>query len=267
VTALDERPAVFTFPVTGQRVRTVQINGEPWFVGADVTTILGYANGNRDLNRHVPERHRRGYRIGTPSGDQQMSIVDEPGVYRLIMRSNQAQAETFQDWIAEEVLPSIRKTGSYSVAKPMDELELAERNVRLIKDKRAVLARAEIAESRVAELEPMADLAERYLSVPTGGRLLREVAKSLGWTGKTLRELLVEEGVYCERTADCLDTYWDAKAEHFTGPHPKFRAQEVVVPHKRRRQGFECLHYTLYVLQPGVELILRLVRQAEGDAR
>lgn len=109
----------FTFPTTGQPVRSVVIDGEPWFVGADVTTILGYANGSRDINRHVPERHRRLYRIGTPSGEQSVSVINEPGAYRLIMRSNQEQAEAFQDWLAEDVIPSIRRTGSYSMPTPV----------------------------------------------------------------------------------------------------------------------------------------------------
>jgi anti-repressor protein len=143
----------FTFPATGQPVRSVAIDGEPWFVGADVTEILGYANGSRDINRHVPERHRRLYRIGTPSGEQQMSVIDEPGAYRLIMRSNQAQAEAFQDWLAEEVIPAIRRTGSYSAAA---RFEIPRTYADALRAAADASERAELAEAKVAELEPSA---------------------------------------------------------------------------------------------------------------
>lgn len=105
----------FIFPTTGQQVRTVTIDGQPWFVAADVTDILGYANG-RDAVSKLPERMRNSVVLGDGNrGNPNRVVVNEPGVWRLTMRSTLEQAEAFQDWLAEEVIPSIRRTGSYSL--------------------------------------------------------------------------------------------------------------------------------------------------------
>jgi hypothetical protein len=87
--------ALAIFDYSGQTVRTVMIDGEPWFVAADVCDVLGYANSRDAVSKHVPESRKRVSRIATPSGEQQMTVIDEPGLYRLIMRSNAAGAEAF----------------------------------------------------------------------------------------------------------------------------------------------------------------------------
>jgi prophage antirepressor-like protein len=243
----------FTFPATGQPVRTLLADEQAWFVAKDSCDVLGISK-YRDAVAQLDADERASMAVDTPGGPQTMTVVNEPGVYALMMISRSPQAKAFRRWVTHEVLPAIRKTGSYAVA-PMDELELAERNVLLIKEKRAALARAEVAETKVAELAPMADLAERYLKVPTGGRILREVAKALGLKETALRTALVNRGVIFKRYADCGEAYWDAQARYFTEPHPKFRAKETVVVHDDASTG--CLHYTLYILQPGVDLICR----------
>lgn len=138
----------FIFPATGQTVRTVVVNGEPWFVAADVTDTLGYANGRDAVGRLVSAGQRGVSGIPTPFGEQSMTILSEAGVYRLVMRSNRPEAIAFQDWLAEQVIPSIRKTGSYTLCQPT-ELEVAERYVAALK------AKAEL-ESAIAELAPAA---------------------------------------------------------------------------------------------------------------
>lgn len=104
----------FTFPSTGQQVRTVTVDGQPWFFAADVATVLGHSNIRVAVGR-LPERMRGVTETDTPGGLQKVQIVNEPGVWRLVMRSNLERAEEFQDWLAEEVIPSIRQTGSYSM--------------------------------------------------------------------------------------------------------------------------------------------------------
>lgn len=108
----------FVFHATGQKVRSVLIDGAPWFVAADVTDILGYANG-RDAVSRLPERMRNSVALTDGNrGNPNRTVVNEPGVYRLAMRSTLEQAEAFQDWLAEEVIPSIRATGGYSAPVP-----------------------------------------------------------------------------------------------------------------------------------------------------
>lgn len=102
------------FDFNGNNVRAVTINDEPFFVGKDVAKILGYQNGNRDVNRHVDEEDRMGYRIGTPSrGEQTMTVINESGLYSLILGSTLPTAKKFKHWVTHEVLPTIRKHGAY----------------------------------------------------------------------------------------------------------------------------------------------------------
>jgi prophage antirepressor-like protein len=140
----------FTFPETGQPVRTVTLDGEPWFVGRDATAILGYRTTN-DGTRWLDEDEKGTHWVRTPGGDQEMVIVSEPGLYSLALRSKLPQAKSFRRWITHEVIPSIRRTGSYSVAPvEMTKLEALQA---AIESEQGRLA----AEARVAELEPAAN--------------------------------------------------------------------------------------------------------------
>lgn len=94
-------------------LRTLTIDGEPWFVGKDVAEALGYQNGSRDINRHVAEEDRQNYRNGTFESNRGMTIINESGLYSLILSSKLESAKTFKHWVTAEVLPTIRKTGGY----------------------------------------------------------------------------------------------------------------------------------------------------------
>eukprot|EP01037_Dinobryon_pediforme_P020635 gene20635-21309_t len=91
----------------------VEKDAAPWFVGKDVCTVLEIRDHNQALDR-LDDDERGGYIVPTPSGDQSMIIISEPGVYRLVFTSRKPIAERFKRWLAHDVLPSIRKTGSYS---------------------------------------------------------------------------------------------------------------------------------------------------------
>ena len=97
------------------KIRTVDIDGNPWFVGKDVAAALGYANTKDALSRHVDLEDKRGSQITTPSGEQTMTIINESGLYSLVMSSKLPTARVFKRWVTSEVLPSIRKTGRYRV--------------------------------------------------------------------------------------------------------------------------------------------------------
>ena len=108
---------------------------EPYFVGKDVAEILGYKDTVNALKAHVDEEDKTGWQITTPSrGTQTATIINESGLYSLILSSKLPAAKKFKRWVTSEVLPSIRKTGSYT-AKPDDamqskRLEVMERNAR-----------------------------------------------------------------------------------------------------------------------------------------
>lgn len=94
------------------QVRVVDVNGEPWFVASDIAKALGYERPNDAVNTHCKKVNKFSYG-DMPQGAQPYNIIPESDVYRLVMRSNLPDAERFQDWVVEEVLPSIRKTGGY----------------------------------------------------------------------------------------------------------------------------------------------------------
>lgn len=96
-------------------VRTVEINGVPYFVGKDVATILAYKDTVDALRKHVDEEDKVKRPIPTNSGIQDMVVINESGVYSLVFRSKLPNAKKFKRWVTSEVLPSIRKTGSYSM--------------------------------------------------------------------------------------------------------------------------------------------------------
>ena len=99
-------------------VRTLVINGEPYFVGKDVTNILGYQNGSRDINRHVDDEDKLTERIVLSGQNREVIVINESGLYSLILSSKLPSAKKFKRWVTSEVLPQIRKTGGYI---PVDE--------------------------------------------------------------------------------------------------------------------------------------------------
>lgn len=101
---------VFTY--TDQQVRTVLIDGEPWFVAADIARILGYRMAS-DMTRRLDPEDRGTRPVRTPSGEQQMTVINEPGLYDAVLGSQVPGARNFKRWVTREVLPTIRKTGGY----------------------------------------------------------------------------------------------------------------------------------------------------------
>ncbi|WP_338342898.1 BRO family protein, partial [Fructobacillus fructosus] len=113
---------VTMFNFESHEVRTVLIDNEPWFVGKDVATVLGYKRPADAISSHVHIDDRGVGKLPTPGGKQQMTIINESGVFALIFGSELDSAKRFKKWVTSEVLPSIRKNGSYSV-QPMDDFD------------------------------------------------------------------------------------------------------------------------------------------------
>lgn len=100
------------------KVRTVDIGGEPWFVGKDVAEALGYSNPRKTLIDHVDDEDKGVTKCDTLGGKQEMIVINESGLYALIFSSKLDSARRFKRWVTSEVLPAIRKTGKYSVKPP-----------------------------------------------------------------------------------------------------------------------------------------------------
>ncbi len=112
------------FDFNGQQVRTVIIDNEPYFVGKDVATILGYNNPSVAVSKNVSDKYNGVSEMETPGEKQKLVIISEAGLYKLAFKSHAKNAERFTDWVASEVLPSIRKHGAYLTLDKIEEVLL-----------------------------------------------------------------------------------------------------------------------------------------------
>ena len=147
---------VFENPEFGA-IRTLTIDDEVWFVGKDVAQALGYGEGKSLANavaNHVDEEDKGVTELMTPGGNQKMVIINESGLYSLVLSSKLPTARKFRRWVTSEVLPSIRKTGGY-VALPKD-YPSALRALADAEEKRlALLAENEAQRQVIADFEPV----------------------------------------------------------------------------------------------------------------
>lgn len=189
---------VFNSPEFGS-IRTVDQNGEPWFVGKDVAEALGYSNPRDALVKHIDEQDKGVAICDTPGGKQQMPIINESGVYSLIFSSKMPRAKAFKHWVTTEVLPSIRKSGHYmtpaalreAILNPDTVIQLCqqikaerEKNARLTAENAKLTAANEI-------MQPKADYFDQQVAANqlTG---LNETADGLRIPRRTFMSWLVE---------------------------------------------------------------------------
>ncbi|HJF25141.1 MAG TPA: transporter, partial [Proteus mirabilis] len=104
---------VQVFNFENSEIRTTVIDDTPYFVGKDVAKTLGYKDTVNAIKSHVDDEDKRGWQITTPSGNQNMTVVTESGVYALIFGSKLPSAKKFKRWVTNDVLPDIRKHGAY----------------------------------------------------------------------------------------------------------------------------------------------------------
>lgn len=183
------------FDFQGNDVRVTLIDSEPFFVGKDAASAIGYSNTRDAIDRHVKEKYKRVSRFTTPSGTQEMVVISEPGLYQLAGQSKLPSAEPFQDWVYEEVLPSIRKHGAYLTPAKIEEvLSDPDTIINLATQLKSEREGRLIAEQRVNELEPKAtyyDLILRNKSLLS----ITKIAKDYGMSGVALNKKLHELGV------------------------------------------------------------------------
>lgn len=168
------------FNFNGLDVRTVLIDGEPYFVGKDVAVILGYKNGSRDVNNHTESEDRLKYQISTAGQMREQIIINESGLYSLILSSKLPTAKKFKHWVTSEVLPAIREHGAYMTdEKAFDVVNNKAGLADLLQQAADQLKQKDI---QIAELKPKALFAD---SVATSNStiLVGELAKILRGNG------------------------------------------------------------------------------------
>lgn len=139
------------FNFRGQDVRTVIINNEPYFVGKDVAEILGYTNSRQALKNHVDEDDKGVSKCDTPGGKQDLVIINESGLYSLILSSKLPQAKEFKRWVTSEVLPTIRKHGMFATNELLDNPDFAIATLQKLKEEREA---KKLLEATIEEQKP-----------------------------------------------------------------------------------------------------------------
>lgn len=135
-------------------IRTMTIDGEPWFVGKDVAASLGYERTADAIRQHVESEDKGVGEIQTPGGIQNMTIINESGLYALIFGSKLESAKRFKHWVTSEVLPSIRKHGGYIMGQEqMTDEELLSRALQVANSK------IQERDRKIAQMQPLADFA------------------------------------------------------------------------------------------------------------
>ena len=172
-------------------VRTATINGEPWFVANDVCAILEI---DRTQTRRLDDDEKGVCLIHTLGGDQKMSIVNEFGLYSLILRSRKPEAKAFRRWITHEVIPAIRKYGMYATTPTLRKFQENPELIRLVCERMlAEKDRADKLDKRVTELQPKADFFDAFVN-PDDCTNIRTTAKELGVPERAFCRFLQDEG-------------------------------------------------------------------------
>ena len=178
--------ALDIFSYSGQQVRTVAIDGEPWFVAADVCRILEHTNPTMAL-AGLDDDEKGLRNVDTLGGQQSMAVINEPGLYSLIIRSRKAEAKQFKRWITHEVLPSIRKTGQFGSALPTNFAEALELAAVKVREIEALEAKAAVDAPKVEAFDRLMDSDGHYP--------MDAVAKMIGIGRNTLFRRLREAGI------------------------------------------------------------------------
>ena len=113
----------FRNPEFGE-IRTLNIDGRAWFVGKDAAQMLGYSRSADAIRKHLEDYEKGVAEMETPGGKQKLTIINESGVYSLIMSSKLPTAKEFKHWVTSEVLPAIRKHGVYAIDKVLEDPDM-----------------------------------------------------------------------------------------------------------------------------------------------
>lgn len=183
-----------------EEIRTLLINEEPYFVGKDVAEVLGYQNGSRDVNRHVDEEDKLTHQISASGQNRNMTIINESGLYSLILKSKLPSAKKFKRWVTSEVLPQIRKHGMYATDELLNNPDLLIEVATKLKEERTLRL---IAEQRVNELQPKADYYDRILN-NKGLVTVSTIAKNYGMSAVSFNKLLHELGIQFNQSGTWL---------------------------------------------------------------
>lgn len=186
---------IFTSEEFGQ-IRTLTINNDPWFVGKDVALALGYVKPRNALAAHVtPDDKKEALIQGTPGGTQNMTVINESGVYSLIFGSKLESAKRFKHWVTAVVLPTIRKHGAYATPQTIETIiKDPDFGIKLLQELKST--QTELAEKSklIEELQPKASYYDLILQCK-GAMSATMIAKDYGMSACKFNSLLHDLGI------------------------------------------------------------------------
>ena len=189
---------IMTWNFENSIVRTLTINNEPFFVGKDVAEILGYTRTADAIRAHVDGEDKGVGKMQTPGGVQEMTGINESGLYSLILGSKLPSAKRFKRWVTSEVLPSIRKHGLYATEELLNNPDVMIAVLTELKNTRAKNSTLEtqiaVQNQQLAELQPKATYYDVVLNCPDLVTITT-IAKDFGWSAIKLNGFLHEHGI------------------------------------------------------------------------
>lgn len=181
-------------------VRTVMMNGDVYFLGDEIATLLGYVNSRKALKDHVDSEDKNTVTIRDGiRGNPNKTVINESGLYSLVLSSKLPDAKKFKHWVTSEVLPSIRKYGLYAtpeqLEKMMNDPDFA---IRLFQEIKSEREKRIALEHKVAIMEPKASYYDVILNSPTLASV-ESIAKDYGMTAFQLNKILCDKGIQYRR--------------------------------------------------------------------
>ena len=174
-------------------VRTMNINGEPYFVGRDVAKILGYTNPNDALAKHVDEEDKGIAKCDTLGGIQELTVINESGLYSIILSSKLPSAKRFKRWVTSEVLPAIRKHGVFVMDDIINNTDALIKALQAFKEEKMKRQELEVENAiqrqQIAEMKPKVSYYDKVLQSPDPVKI-SIIAKDYGYSAKNFNQLL-----------------------------------------------------------------------------
>lgn len=190
-------PQIFNFEQN--EVRTILVNDEPYFVGKDVADVLGYSNPQKAIRDHVDLEDKTQNDSFTVNGTA-VVLINESGLYSLILKSKLPSAKKFKRWVTSEVLPQIRKHGMYATDELLNNPDLLIEVATKLKEERTLRL---VAEQKAAEMQPKADYYDRILN-NKGLVTVSTIAKNYGMSAVSFNKLLHELGIQFNQSGTWL---------------------------------------------------------------
>ena len=180
------------------KVRTTDVNGQPYFVGKDVAEILGYTNPSKAIADHVDDEDKLNNETLSSLGQRGGWLINESGLYSLILTSKLPKAKAFKRWVTSEVLPSIRRHGLYAVDEILANPDIAIKALQELKaereKRRSLEGTVAVQHQQIAEMQPKVSYYDLILQCPDL-MPITTIAKDYGWSAKRLNAYLHEQGI------------------------------------------------------------------------